>query len=83
MAVLETGTVIWFNNKRGFGYIKPDNTSGAGEQGDIFVHWQNIKMQGFKTLSQGQKVIFVVGANHKGLQAEDVEVVNDPSQNQS
>jgi len=75
MAVLETGTVIWFNNKRGFGYIKPDGLKGAGESGDLFVHYKNIKMEGFKTLEQGQKVIFVVGANHKGLQAEEVEIV--------
>lgn len=71
----ETGTVMWFNNKRGFGYIKPDNMKGVGDKGDLFVHWQQIKVDGYKTLVAGQRVKFSIGANDKGPQAEEVEIV--------
>src|SRR5947207_4501879 len=52
---MATGTVKWFNDAKGFGFITPD---GGGE--DLFAHFSAIKMQGFKTLKEGQKVSFEV-----------------------
>lgn len=65
-----TGTVIWFSNNRGYGYIKPDE----GEK-DWFIHWSQICKEGYKTLTKGQKVSYVVGANDRGPQAEQVTVL--------
>jgi CspA family cold shock protein len=66
------GTVVWFNNKKGYGYIKPDD---GGK--DWFVHYSNIVAQEgtYKTLVSGQKVSFVVGENNTGPQAEQVTVL--------
>jgi CspA family cold shock protein len=63
------GKVIWFNNPRGYGFIKPDDGSG-----DMFVHFSNIVAEPgkFKTLTAGQAVSFVVGTNKNGPQAEQV-----------
>lgn len=72
---METGTVVFFNPKRGWGYIKPDNGGGAGDKGDLFVHWQNINMEGFRALQEGQRVKFILGHNDKGPQAVQVEVI--------
>ena len=71
---VSTGSVVWFNDKRGYGFVKPDDDSG-----DMFVHFSNIiAEQGkFKTLSAGQRVCFVVGANKNGPQAEQVELIED------
>jgi CspA family cold shock protein len=61
-----TGTVKWFNDDKGFGFI-------AREGGpDVFVHHSAIKMEGFKSLKEGQKVSLVVTQGQKGPQAEDV-----------
>jgi CspA family cold shock protein len=61
-----TGTVKWFNDDKGFGFI-------AREGGpDVFVHHSAIKMEGFKSLKEGQKVTLVVTQGQKGPQAEDV-----------
>jgi CspA family cold shock protein len=69
------GTVVWFNAGRGYGYIAPED---GGK--DYFVHWSNIDSEPnkFKTLIAGQKVSFVVGANNKGPQAEQVVVLETP-----
>lgn len=74
---IKYGTVVWFNNTRGFGYIAPDE--GGKDQ---FVHWTNISGEPnkFKTLVAGQKVSFVVGANNKGPQAEQVVVLETPEE---
>ncbi|MBF0284647.1 MAG: cold-shock protein [Magnetococcales bacterium] len=64
------GTVKWFNNAKGYGFIAPD---GGGE--DVFVHFSAIQVQGFKTLDEGQKVSFEVVRGVKGLQAANVNVV--------
>jgi cold shock protein len=64
-----TGTVKWFNNAKGFGFIERDDGD------DVFVHYRNIKTQGFKTLREGQKVEFQIIHGPKGLQAEDVIVI--------
>lgn len=61
-----TGTVKWFNNAKGFGFI----TQEAGD--DIFVHFRSIRGDGYKTLDEGQQVEFNLVEGPKGLQAEDV-----------
>jgi CspA family cold shock protein len=62
-----TGTVKWFNDQKGFGFITPED----GSQ-DCFVHHSAIQMQGFKTLSEGDKVEFDVTQGQKGPAAENV-----------
>ncbi len=62
-----TGSVKWFNETKGFGFITQDN----GGQ-DVFVHFKSIAAEGFKTLSEGQKVTFSVEQGKKGPQAVNV-----------
>ncbi|EDP58607.1 cold-shock protein [Vibrio sp. AND4] len=62
-----TGSVKWFNESKGFGFLTQDN-GGA----DVFVHFQAIVSEGFKTLVEGQKVSFSVEQGPKGLQAANV-----------
>lgn len=62
------GTVKWFNETKGYGFIKPDD---GGD--DLFVHHSGIVGSGFKTLSEGQKVSFEVERGPKGLQAAQVQ----------
>lgn len=69
------GEVIWFNPKKGYGYIKQ-----AMAEKDIFVHWKNIVCDGFKTLYPGQQVEYVIGANHRGEQAEMVIIMQESEQ---
>ena len=66
MADRETGTVKWFNESKGFGFIEREQ----GE--DVFVHFNSIRGEGFKTLSEGQKVEFTLTQGEKGPQAGDV-----------
>ncbi|MEW5248449.1 cold-shock protein [Microbulbifer sp. 2201CG32-9] len=63
-----TGTVKWFNNARGYGFI----TRGEGSGEDIFVHYRSIRGEGYKTLNEGQMVEFEMQQGDKGLLAEDV-----------
>ena len=63
-----TGTVKWFNNAKGFGFI----TRGGDESEDIFVHFRSIQGDGYRTLNEGQEVEFAVVEGPKGLQAEEV-----------
>ena len=63
----ETGTVKWFNDAKGFGFITPE----SGE--DLFVHFRAIQGNGFKSLQEGERVTFVVTKGPKGLQAEEVQ----------
>jgi len=63
---MSVGTVKWFNEKKGYGFISQDN----GE--DVFVHHTAIVGEGFRTLSEGQKVEFEVTQGPKGLQARNV-----------
>jgi CspA family cold shock protein len=66
---VEQGTVKWFNDAKGFGFIARQN----GE--DVFVHFSAIKSDGFRSLQEGQSVQFEVTKGPKGLQAENVEVL--------
>jgi len=61
-----TGTVKWFNESKGFGFIEQE--SGA----DVFAHFSAIASEGFKTLAEGQKVQFTVTQGQKGPQAENI-----------
>jgi len=61
-----TGTVKWFNESKGFGFIEQENGP------DVFVHFSAIESDGFKTLADGQKVEFSVTSGPKGPQAEKV-----------
>lgn len=65
------GKVIWFDQKKGFGFISREGMK------DLFVHYKNIVMEGFKTLEAEVEVEFTMGANHKGEQAENVVVVKN------
>ncbi len=66
----EEGTVKWFDDRKGYGFIQREN----GE--DIFVHFSNIKQEGFKSLDQGDKVSFSVEETERGLQAVEVGKVD-------
>ena len=63
---MENGTVKWFSNQKGYGFIQKDDGN------DIFVHFSAIQSEGFKTLAQGQEVIFEVSEGPKGPQAANV-----------
>ena len=69
MATREKGTVKWFNNEKGFGFIERE------QGGDVFVHFKAITGDGYRSLVEGQRVEFAVTQGQKGLQAEDVTVV--------
>ncbi|RUM58507.1 MAG: cold-shock protein [Persephonella sp.] len=62
-----TGTVKWFNSKKGYGFITRDDGKG-----DVFVHFTAIKEDGFKTLEEGQKVEFEIVREDKGEKAQNV-----------
>jgi CspA family cold shock protein len=65
---MPTGTVKWFNDAKGYGFITPDD---GGE--DLFAHFSAIQMSGFKTLKEGQKVSFEVTQGPKGKQASNIQ----------
>lgn len=67
MSDREKGTVKWFNNVRGYGFITRQESSE-----DIFVHYRNIRAEGYRSLAEGQSVDFVLQKGDKGLQADDV-----------
>ncbi len=66
----ETGTVKWFNDGKGFGFITPE----AGGK-DLFAHFKEIRGDGFKSLSEGQRVTYEVTQGQKGLQASNIRVI--------
>ena len=69
-AAIATGSVKWFNNAKGYGFILPDE---GGE--DLFAHYSAIQMDGYKTLNAGQKVSFDAVPGAKGLQAVNIRAV--------
>ncbi|NTV95850.1 MAG: cold-shock protein [Thiobacillus sp.] len=68
---MATGTVKWFNDSKGFGFISPD---GGGE--DLFAHFSAIQGKGFKTLKEGQRVTFDVTSGPKGQQASNINAAD-------
>jgi cold shock protein len=67
---MATGTVKWFNDSKGYGFIKPDD--GAD---DLFAHHSAIQSSGFKTLKENQKVSFDVTEGRKGKQASNIQAL--------
>jgi CspA family cold shock protein len=67
---MATGTVKWFSDEKGFGFIAPDEPGN-----DLFVHHSAIISDGFRTLSDGAKVSFEVGQGQKGPTAEKVQII--------
>ena len=70
MSEKEQGAVKWFNGSKGYGFIERD------QGGDIFVHFSAILADGYRTLEEGQRVEFTVAQGAKGLQAQEVVVLN-------
>ena len=73
---MATGTVKWFNNAKGFGFICPNE----GE-GDIFAHYSTIQMEGYRTLKAGQKVTYEAQKGPKGFHASHIVPVESESPN--
>jgi len=67
---MSNGTVKWFNDEKGFGFITPDD---GGD--DLFVHFKAIQGSGFRSLKEGQKVTYEAVKGQKGMQAENVQPV--------
>jgi len=68
VTVTPEGTVKWFDNKKGFGFIEPND---EGE--DVFVHYSALNMEGFKKLQEGQQVSFEIEDSDKGPRAVNVQ----------
>ena len=68
---MATGTVKWFSNAKGYGFISPEE---GGE--DVFAHFSAIEMEGYRSLREGQKVEFDVSEGPKGLQASKIRSAN-------
>ena len=70
MSDRKSGTVKWFNNAKGFGFITRQES-----EDDVFVHFRSIQGEGFRTLNEGQEVEFTLVEGPKGLQAENVSKI--------
>ncbi|MCA1938839.1 MAG: cold-shock protein [Dechloromonas sp.] len=66
---MATGSVKWFNDSKGFGFITPE---GGGE--DLFAHFSAVQSNGFKTLAEGQRVSFDITNGPKGKQASNIQI---------
>jgi len=71
---MNTGTVKWFDNKKGYGFIA--DSESETDSKDYFVHFSEIQTDGFKTLEEGQKVEFEIGEGAKGLVAKNVKTTD-------
>jgi CspA family cold shock protein len=71
---MATGTVKWFNDAKGFGFIEPES---GGE--DVFAHFSAIQMEGFRTLKQGGRVRFEVVQGPKGQLAQNISAIDTPT----
>ena len=69
MSNIVSGTVKWFNESKGFGFIEQENSP------DVFAHFSAIKSEGFKTLAEGQRVEFTLSQGQKGPQADNITAV--------
>ena len=69
MADRESGTVKWFNNAKGYGFIEREDGQ------DVFVHYRSIQGEGYRKLADGQRVEYRIVEGEKGLQAEEVSAV--------
>ncbi len=67
----KTGTVVWFNNGKGFGFVSQENGP------DVFCHFSSIKADGYKSLKEGEKVEYAIVNGPKGLQTDDVIRLQD------
>ena len=74
---MNKGTVKWFNNQKGYGFIRDE------EENDVFVHYTGLNMEGFKSLEEGQTVEFEIMDVEKGKQAINVTVVENVEEGQS
>lgn len=72
------GTVKWFNDAKGFGFIEPDQGGG-----DVFAHFSAIQMDGFRTLKQGSKVQYELIAGPKGMLAQNIQPVDAATADQA
>ena len=70
MSTTQTGTVKWFNEGKGFGFIAQDNGGN-----DLFAHFSEIRTSGFKTLQENQRVEFEITQGQKGLQASNIRTI--------
>ena len=68
---MATGTVKWFNDAKGFGFIEPDQGGG-----DVFAHFSAIQMDGFRTLKQGSKVRYDLTVGPKGSLAQNIQPIS-------
>jgi len=75
---MATGTVKWFNDAKGFGFIEPDQGGG-----DVFAHFSAIQMDGFRTLKQGSKVQYELVAGPKGMLAQNIQQVDGAAAGES
>jgi CspA family cold shock protein len=67
---MPTGTVKWFNNAKGYGFVVTDE-----DEQDIFVHFSAISMEGYRTLKEGQRVQFELNQGPKGLNAAEIQLL--------
>ena len=70
-SITQTGTVKWFNETKGFGFIAQDNGGS-----DLFVHFSEIRGQGFRTLEENQRVQFDIAQGRQGLQATNIRILD-------
>jgi len=78
VGVVAEGTVKWFSNEKGYGFIARDEGEDEAKDKDVFVHFSAITMDGYKSLREGQRVAFEIVEGPKGLQAANVQAVGSP-----